>query len=305
MQLGTNVDPLNDLARPDPVTLRSMGFAWARLVVRPDCEAYVRACYAAGLNVLGVLTPESLPFRAGAEQYRDWPLACWQIGNEMDSGGLASSTMDPGTWRNFYYACLSGLGWPSVPILAGSFASGQPDLAASYLVVDGITGYGVHPYAKDADAARVLLREYRARFPALDVWVTEWNRPAAEIAAFTRMLEEEQIPVACWFAWSDAQSLWTEGIRLGLADEHGNPKPELAALLQVLEEDNTMALPDVSQPMRDFMARHQDSPIDNSRFSHNSQAELVAERCHGHKAEYVKTSASGDWEEVVIPFPKP
>jgi hypothetical protein len=279
-----------------------MGLDWPRIVLRPDCEAYVRACYAAGLNVLGVLTPESLPGRAGAEQYRDWPLAAIQIGNEMDSGGIASATMDPGTWRNFYYACMSGLGWPNVPILAGSFASGNPDLAASYLVVDGITGYGCHPYAKGAEAARELLREYRARFPALDPpWVTEWNRPAAEIAAFARMLEEEQIPVACWFCWSDAQTLGTEGIRLGLADEHGNPKPEFAALLEVLD----VAIPDVSQPMRDFMDRYQDSPIDNARFSHNSQGELVTERCQGHKAEYVKTSAGGDWEEVVIPFPKP
>lgn len=66
-----------------------------------------------------------------------------------------------------------------------------------------------------------------------------------------------------------------------------------------------MAIPDVSGSMREFMDRHEDAPIDNSRFSHNGRGELVAERCQGRKAEYVKTSASGDWEEVVIPFPKP
>lgn len=241
MQHGLNVDPLNSAACPDPVTLRSLGFAWARLVVRPGCESYVRACVADGLQVLGVLTPESLPFRAGAEAYRSWPVSAWEIGNEMDGDGPASATQDPGTWRNFYYAAMHGLGWPSVPILAGGFVSGQPDLAAAYLTVTGLTAFAAHPYAKDAEAARELLREYRLRFPGLDLWVTEWNRPSEQIVPFARMLADEQVPVTCWFCWSDLQTWGTEGIRLGLVDAQGQPKAEYLELLPLLLEDEHMA----------------------------------------------------------------
>ena len=63
-----------------------------------------------------------------------------------------------------------------------------------------------------------------------------------------------------------------------------------------------MAEPIVSPDMREFLARHDDAPIDNSQFSHNGQGELVAERCEGRKATYIKTAASGDWEELVRPF---
>lgn len=63
-----------------------------------------------------------------------------------------------------------------------------------------------------------------------------------------------------------------------------------------------MAQPDVTAPMREFIQRNGDFPIDNARFIHNSKGELVTEECRGTKALYVKTNASGDWTEHVLPF---
>ncbi len=64
-----------------------------------------------------------------------------------------------------------------------------------------------------------------------------------------------------------------------------------------------MAQANVSGPMRELLARNGDRPIGNSTFEHNARGELVAERCEGAKAVYIKTLADRDeWEELIRPF---
>lgn len=59
----------------------------------------------------------------------------------------------------------------------------------------------------------------------------------------------------------------------------------------------------VSLPMREFMARNGDAPIENSRLQHNIEGETVIEECRGSRARYIRTSADrAGWEELVLPF---
>lgn len=115
--------------------------------------------------------------------------------------------------------------WPRPLLVGGGSVSGQPGW---WDAVDaaglGLQGIDVHPYGKDPEEARTLLRLYAAH--GLPLYVFEWNRPAAEIPAYAQMLDEENVGAACYFCWSDAM---VPGF--GLLDDQGNETPEFTALM--------------------------------------------------------------------------
>ena len=204
--IGLNVDPLNPAGRADPGLLRRLGFSWVRLVARSGVAGYVYDCRQAGLKVLTVLARESFPdlrntsYQAFiyAESLR--PDAV-QIGNEPDCEGPSSWTMSQEDYAELVYRCRAGVqvASKSIPLVGAGLASGQPDwwrtLADPPLPLDALA---CHPYGKTADEARSLIRAYKS-ISRLPTWVTEWNRPADEIAGFVSMLQQEA-EVSCWFA---------------------------------------------------------------------------------------------------------
>lgn len=179
------VDPSNPLAPVVPAVLPALGFHAGRFVIKPETRGYVDDCHAAGLAVWGVFTGES----GDIGQYRDWPVDIRIISNEMDTVSKSSETMTPAEFSVRWHRARDV--FRDTPLWIGAMASGRPELAAPYIAVaDGAVGLCVHPYDKPAEPARVLLRAYKAAY-RLPLLVTEWNRPAEEIAEFMVMLEEE------------------------------------------------------------------------------------------------------------------
>jgi hypothetical protein len=67
----------------------------------------------------------------------------------------------------------------------------------------GCSGFAVHPYAKTAPLAKALLQRYQAITPTLPCWVTEWNRPPAEVPGFAAMLRQT-VAMSAWFCWGQS-----------------------------------------------------------------------------------------------------
>jgi hypothetical protein len=191
---GVNVDPENLGGAPGPADLKKAGFTWVRLVSRPGVESYVEWMQASGLMVLAVVAKESEGHVFGGPD-------AWQFGNEPDSSGPASWTMTSTEYRdqfNYYQDTYPQLVWISAGLASGQTAYWQhvKDLGG----LNGASGFAVHPYNKTASQASTLLKAYQKITPTLPLWVTEFNRPVAEIPAFTSMLRQLSVASA-WFSY--------------------------------------------------------------------------------------------------------
>ena len=239
---GTNCDPLNPQGRPDPGLLARLGFGSVRVVLRDDpaVYSYAEGCHAVGVEILGALamesfrwaSPEPVHVQAGRMVAAIRP-AMVQIGNEPDCRGESSWHAEPMDYVPLARLIAGEIRWrrPEARILAAGLASGHSWWLREALRVglnEVVDGYAVHPYDKPADKARLLIEEYNALTPGRPWYVTEWNRPAAEIPEFAAMLSEETAG-GFWFSWHDFRE-WRGGL-MGL---DGQPKAEYYALMEVL-----------------------------------------------------------------------
>lgn len=199
------VDPLNPAGDIDPTALTQLGFNAARVVLRsdPHVRAYIDLSHSVGVNVWGVVTPES----GDPELYHGWPIDLAIVGNEMDTTGPSSSTMTPPEFYALWYRCVEV--FRHVPKYVGGMASGHVYLAEPYVYVEDAAGMCVHPYNKNTTQARALLQAYKIAY-GLPIIVDEWNRPAEEIAEFMAMLDAE----TAGHAWYCATQGMTEGFGL-------------------------------------------------------------------------------------------
>ncbi len=192
-----NVDPLNPAGQPSPDALIRAGFRGVRLVSRQGVQPYVGSVQDAGLMVLAVITEQSGGFLCPADVY--------QIGNEPDLAGTADtrSAADYVSYWNLYRDT-----YPDPIMIGAGLASGQTPYWKAVQSAGGLhgcSGFAVHPYGKNATTALALLLQYRAVTVGMPLWVTEWNRPAAEVADFAAMLEQtDGIVQSAWFCWSDS-----------------------------------------------------------------------------------------------------
>src|SRR5207244_5543692 len=91
-------------------------------------------------------------------------------------------------------------------LIGAGLGSGQPAYWSAVHAAGGLrdaAGFALHPYGKGATDARMLLQAHQRLTPSLPCWVTEWNRPPAEIPQFAAMLRQYSV-LAMWFCWSPA-----------------------------------------------------------------------------------------------------
>lgn len=202
-----NIDPDNpNGGRPDPAELLRYGIRGVALVPRRGMADYVAYLQAAGLLVFARITEQS-------EGYvlEDCPADIYQLGNEPDLAGHPDthSSQEYIAWWNLYYGTWFAPSEPlaGYPVIAAGLCSGDTgwwrkvrDLGG----LQGCSGLAVHPYGKPAAEAYKLLSAYRALTPTLPVWVTEWHRPAHEIAEYLAVLRRTSwIAGDAFFCWHD------------------------------------------------------------------------------------------------------
>jgi hypothetical protein len=192
---GINVDPLNPDNAPRVDELQRTGVRWVRLVSRDDdaVRQYVEMCWSVGLMVLAVITEQSGGYLCPADVY--------QGGNEPDVAGTGDS-MSPGAYVAYWN--LYRKTYPELVMVGAGLGSGQISYWQQVQAAGGLqgaSGFAVHPYAKTAVQAKTMLAAYQKITPSLPLWVTEWNRPPAEVPAFASMLRQVSVMDA-WFCWS-------------------------------------------------------------------------------------------------------
>jgi hypothetical protein len=202
VSFGVNVDPDNPANAPTPEQVLRYNCRWVRLVSRYGVDDYAEAMQARGVMVLAVVTEQSGGYICAADMV--------QIGNECDlpDHGDSFSPNKYVEYWNLYYGTWFAPGKPfaHVPVISAGFASGQTSYWQHIVNLGGLrgcSGLSVHPYAKTAAQARSLLLEYQRlspALPALPIFVTEWNRPTAEIPGFAAMLNQTAA-MSCWFSW--------------------------------------------------------------------------------------------------------
>lgn len=297
--VGVNVDPLN--SAPDASALCALGVNAVRLVARPDprvatCAA---ACQAAGLRVLMVLAKES--YAGGDDDYYLGTMNpdMVQIGNEPDQAGPSSWSMSQNDYLALWNRVAPAWKARGKTVITAGMASGQSSwLAPIWGSLSPMPStIGVHPYGKDANAASNLLYSYKQTY-MVPVLVSEWNRPADQIAAYMRMLSSET-DGGCWFCYSDAMVS-----PMGLVDVNGNAKAEYNAIKEAIN----MALVEDVQVLLDRVAQleKQGSDRDNvlvqmlqGQFNGFPSAEASLKALMGGDTN----PANATWSAV--PFPKP
>src|SRR5437870_5670949 len=184
MASGTNVGTGNLLGVD---VLKARGYTFVRLVSLPEHEGYATSLRDSGIAVLAVVIP------AQSGGYVMSNADVHQFDNERDMD------QSPGDYRaaaTFYQRTYSNLTWISC-----GMASGQTPWWRNVQLAGGLpgfSGFAVHPYNKTPDQARTLLKSYQSITPQMDCWVTEWNRPAAEIPRMQKMLRENTVR-SFWF----------------------------------------------------------------------------------------------------------
>jgi N-acetylmuramoyl-L-alanine amidase len=220
---GINCDPSTQAGGPDAGVLKALAFNAVRVVNKaPVAEQYASACRKAGLFVLDAITHEANgQLLANADLH--------EIRNEIDIASPASEGIIPPDAYKQEVIAYAGSN-PGLKFVLGSLAAG--DYSASYLRsilpvlhdpnLANVVGFSLHPYGKTLADARTLIashqqacREVLGR--ELQVFITEWNRPASEIAGYDWWLRQNTAG-AWWFCWSEA-----------MVPGFGLVKPELAA----------------------------------------------------------------------------
>jgi hypothetical protein len=227
---GVNVDVTSPANCPADVRwFKQHGFDAVRLVNKsPLAEQYAATCKQAGVFVLDAITNEAKgQLLANADLH--------EIRNEIDIASPSSEgVIAPGDYQQqvIDYAGSN----PGLKFTLGSLAAG--DYSASYLRsilpvlqdpnLSNVIGFSIHPYGKSLADTKTLIATHQQACRdvlgrELQVFVTEWNRPAAEIPGYDWWLRQNT-GGAWWFCYGDG------GVPgFGLVDAQGKPKPELGA----------------------------------------------------------------------------
>jgi hypothetical protein len=240
MTFAINWDIANDVAWESATAQQvyAWGFRGARYVGRESNLPRTDAVKTAGLQEMSVITGESQGF---VPETADWV----QLYNEMTSG---QSPMTPGQWayewntyksvfghRQQHRWCTGGLAMgPAVDIPWLQQALSQipqdqwPDAIA------------LNPYTLPATGIRDVFDTFWNVF-GLPIIATEWYQAADSGQMWDTQcvlngdgldgLGARSSQWSSFFCLTDAMTLGSEGIRLGLLDEFGNPKDEYYALL--------------------------------------------------------------------------
>lgn len=217
MIFAVNVDPRFADGAPTPDEVRAYGFDGVALVSREDTHEYAWHMRESGIHVLARIDKSSNGHMVPADMY--------QIGNEPDIKSESSWTMTPGEWLKLWDQYRDT--YPDLKMIGPGLASGDPTWwTKANKTLHGCDGVAVHPYAKNASDALLLLRAYANIVPKRKVWVSEWNRPVSELQVFLGMLGG-MCEYAAWFCWSDAMvdgfglvngdGAKLEGVRMGEA----------------------------------------------------------------------------------------
>src|SRR5436853_4990653 len=195
--IGLNVDPTYPEGTLSPAQLLKLGARGVRLVSgnNPALVRYVDALHQAGIRALAVIAQESQGYLLpNADIY--------QIGNEPDVTSGSSWTMTPDQYVEMFRIYRDT--YPDFPMIAAGLASGNIDWWKQVGPrLKGCAAVAVHPYAKTAIQAQIMLRWYKAVRPDLALWISEWWRPDNEVVSFARMLRQEA-DAAFWFCANDA-----------------------------------------------------------------------------------------------------
>jgi hypothetical protein len=241
---GVCCDALNPAGAPPVDQLGAMEIV--RLVAFDSgvFYAYHHELQAAGLKTAVVIAQETFgSFGLLEETVKRIARRCtptyWIVGNEMDAGALseeshASMTQSVDQYVTYFGAVSRAVRsvQPFAHLVVGGSVSGQPDVWVEYIESLERSGYqlsgaDIHPYAKGASEAATLLQAYRALRPQLAQFVLEWNREASEMLDYVRMLDEERVTAAAFFAWHTVDVP-------GLMDPSGQPTARYRAYLAAL-----------------------------------------------------------------------
>jgi hypothetical protein len=269
---GVNVNPMFEPAAPTPAQIKALGFDSVRFILRnfQESKNYYRACKDAGLQVLGIVTNETLetydvPSEAAlrltiplieaneskirssvTKAINDHPgLAGIECGNEPDDPGESSWFMEPQTFRKFHNMCGDqAFDRPDrVTICVGGLSTGKPDYFGS--IVDELS-YDVlliHPYVKTPLQAQLLIDQYRdlIREPEKknNVGVSEWFPFDNEEVDFSQMLDQAAPWGNFFFGWSDGMKRGQ-----GLYNDDRQFNPVAKRLIPHLAELAGVPLPD-------------------------------------------------------------
>lgn len=248
MRLGINANPAQGFS---PQELKDLGAQAVRFPIRLDFDykPFIREAQALGLEIRPVLARES--FRPGhylegmKTYHRRYPsVNTWQVGNESDQKGSASSWyLTPSSLSRLLSSARSAFGADAVLVAAG-MVSGQPEYL-DRVDLSEADALAIHPYGQRGwdDFPRPgwgfgnvadLLDLYR-RFNK-PLWVTEFGGEAAlfrdeheraqYLSNMVIALNEAGVVEADYFCYSD---LMVDSF--GLLDQEGNPKESYAAFL--------------------------------------------------------------------------
>lgn len=239
---GVCVDALNPAGAPSPYELFASGADGGRLVAFDDGTFYSYFDALARTGAVTALVFARETFGDGdrtaiaREIAHRCPATYYVLGNESDAYLLpepspSSWSQTPEEFTAFWYE----VGWaihmvrPDAKLIVGGLVSGNQDWINEVLPWLDPEPYGldVHPYAKDADAARELLLASPATVVLL---VLEWWRPLEEMTEFAAMLAS-LVEWSCWFCWSDGQ---VPGY--GLVNLAGEPNIEYLMFKYAMEE---------------------------------------------------------------------
>jgi len=112
----------------------------------------------------------------------------YQFDNERDADQTPADYQQAAM---FYQRTYPALTWISCGMETGqpSWWQGVQDAGG----LPGFSGFAVHPYNKNPDQVYNLLGQYQAITPNLDLWVTEWARPEAQIPRMQRILRSNAV----------------------------------------------------------------------------------------------------------------
>lgn len=206
-----NVDPMNPDANGAPFIdeLKKYNIHGVRLVLRndPAIISYIKLAQYHGLAVLGIETEASY-----GDLLTETPCEIYQLGNEPDLNNVSAA--DYVKWWDLYYGTWFAQGKPleGKPAIGAGLASGNVQYWREVQAAGGLkgaAGMSVHPYGKNAAQAKALITSYQKITPSLPIWITEWNRPLAELPAYASMLRQTTVGNA-FFCWHDYQD-WAIG----------------------------------------------------------------------------------------------
>ncbi len=250
---GICLDCLRPDGAPSIEQLRDLGVSLVRMQARHDDQMwrYHNDCKNAGLETVVVLDSEAYASDIDEHALHVRP-SYWVISNEMDAYLLdaesgSSWSMTPAEYSELWHesAGIILARQPEATLVVGGLVSGQTWWADNLkpLLDPEPWAWDIHPYGKDVELARTLLRIYGAVL-GTDIMVLEWHKDADEIAAYQKMLWQE-VDGSAYFAWHDVDEL-------GLHDSDGNQKAEYHAYKETLKGKIPMGQMEVMETREDW-----------------------------------------------------